>query len=153
MNELQEYKLLNQITQKKLAEKLGLTESKVSRLIRVESSLKDILTYSEYDEMMKRLNVASELFYDSIELAVNSAHGIYIPMVFCERYKQYIDPECVKYFTNEDNIHRDEHYIEEWIVFMDNEILNINGTEYNIIQNEDLWLVPTNIEIPESWFI
>lgn len=56
MNELQEYKLLNQITQKKLAEKLGLTESKVSRLMRVESSLKDILTYSEYDEMMKRLS-------------------------------------------------------------------------------------------------
>ena len=55
MNELQEYKLLNQITQKKLAEKLGLTESKVSRLIRVESSLKDILTYSEYQEMMERL--------------------------------------------------------------------------------------------------
>jgi len=56
MNELQEYKLLNQITQKELAEKLGLTESKVSRLIRVESSLKDILTYSEYDEMIERLN-------------------------------------------------------------------------------------------------
>ena len=56
MNELQEYKLLNQITQKELAEKLGLTESKVSRLIRVESSLKDILTYSEYDEMIERLS-------------------------------------------------------------------------------------------------
>ena len=56
MNELQEYKLLNQITQKKLAEKLCLTESKVSRLMRVETSLKDILTYSEYDEMMERLN-------------------------------------------------------------------------------------------------
>jgi len=55
MNELQEYKLLNQITQKELAEKLGLTESKVSRLMRVESSLKDILTYSEYQEMMQRL--------------------------------------------------------------------------------------------------
>ena len=55
MNELQEYKLLNQITQKELAEKLGLTESKVSRLIRVESSLKDILTYAEYQEMIERL--------------------------------------------------------------------------------------------------
>jgi transcriptional regulator with XRE-family HTH domain len=56
MNELQEYKLLNQITQKKLAEKLGLTESKVSRLMKVKTSLKDILTYAEYEEMMKRLS-------------------------------------------------------------------------------------------------
>ena len=56
MNELQEYKLLNQITQKELAEKLGLTESKVSRLMRVESSLKDILTYSEYKEIMELLS-------------------------------------------------------------------------------------------------
>jgi transcriptional regulator with XRE-family HTH domain len=56
MNELQEYKLLNQITQKKLAEKLGLTESKVSRLMKVKTSLKDILTYAEYEEMMKLIN-------------------------------------------------------------------------------------------------
>jgi transcriptional regulator with XRE-family HTH domain len=153
MNELRQYKIENRCLQKEIANKLGYSESKVTRLMKVKTSLKDILTYSEYKEMMERLNVASELFYDSIELAVNSAHGIYIPMVFCERYKQYIDPECVKYFTNEDNIHRDLHYIEEWIFFTDNETLNINGTEYNIIQNEDLWLVPTNIEIPESWFI
>lgn len=55
MNELQEYKLLNEVTQKQLAEMLGLTESKVSRLMKVKTSLKDILTYSEYKEMMQRL--------------------------------------------------------------------------------------------------
>lgn len=151
MNELKRYKLFNNTTQKEIAERIGLTESKVSRLMKVETSLKDVLTYSEYQTIMERLNDKS--FYDSIELAVNSAYGKYIPSTFCERYAQYIDSEIAKYFTNEDNIENDEYYIEEWVNFIDSEPININGTEYYIIENEDLWLVPINVDIPEDWYI
>ena len=56
MNELKRYKLSNDLTQKEIAEKVGLTESKVSRLMNVETSLKDVLTYSEYQTIMERLS-------------------------------------------------------------------------------------------------
>lgn len=56
MNELKRYKLYSDLTQKEIAEKIGLTESKVSRLMRVETSLKDVLTYSEYQTIMERLS-------------------------------------------------------------------------------------------------
>lgn len=56
MNELKRYKLFNEITQKELAEIVGLTESKVSRLMKVETTLKDVLTYSEYQTIMDRLS-------------------------------------------------------------------------------------------------
>lgn len=151
MNELKRYKLCNDLTQKEISNKLGLTESKVSRLMKVDTTLKDVLTYSEYQTVINRLNYKS--FYDYIELAVESAYGKYIPSIFCERYIQYIDSEIAKYFTNEHNIENDEYYIEEWVNFIDGEPININGTEYHIIDNEDLWLVPANIEIPEDFYI
>lgn len=56
MNELKIYKLYSDLTQKEIAEKIGLTESKVSRLMKVETSLKDVLTYSEYQTIMERLS-------------------------------------------------------------------------------------------------
>lgn len=56
MNELKRYKLFNGLTQKEIAERIGLTESKVSRLMKVETSLKDVLTYSEYQTIMERLS-------------------------------------------------------------------------------------------------
>lgn len=56
MNELKRYKLFNDLTQKEIAERIGLTESKVSRLMKVETTLKDVLTYSEYQTIMERLS-------------------------------------------------------------------------------------------------
>jgi len=153
MNELRKYKLEKRCLQKEIANKLGYSEAKVTRLMKMECSLKEVLTVTEYERVMELLSNDIQSFYDSIELAVSSAHGKYIPMVFCERYNQYIDTVVVKYFTNEDNIDNDEYYIDEWINFIDNESININGTEYHIVENEDLYLVRSNVDIPEEWFI
>lgn len=55
MNELRQYQLERGCLQKEIATKLGLSESKVSRLIRVNESLKTILTYDEYERLVQLL--------------------------------------------------------------------------------------------------
>lgn len=55
MNELRQYQLERGCLQKEIANKLGLSESKVSRLMRVNESLKTILTYDEYKRLVQLL--------------------------------------------------------------------------------------------------
>ena len=36
---------------------------------------------------------------------------------------------------------------------MDEYTYTINGTEYILVDNMDIWLVPTNVDVPEHWYI
>lgn len=89
-------------------------------------------------------------FENSLILAVDSHFGIYIPQVFIERYGEFLD-------LSEDEIqtlssHENELYFETW-EYVSCRPFILDGIEYCIIENEDLWILPTDVEIPEDFFI
>jgi predicted XRE-type DNA-binding protein len=55
MNELRQYKLENRCLQKEIANKLGYSESKVTRLMKKHCSLRKILPMDEYERVMELL--------------------------------------------------------------------------------------------------
>ena len=55
MNELRQYKIEKGCLQKEIANKLGYSESKVTRLMKRECSLKEVLTVNEYERVMELL--------------------------------------------------------------------------------------------------
>lgn len=152
MNELRQYKLENRCLQKEIANKLGYSESKVTRLMKKDCSLRKILPMDEYERVINELS-NSESFEDKIILVADSAFGQYIPQLFCEKYYELIkDKEIADFLKNEDNLYHDLYW-EYWYILMDEYTYTINGTEYVLVDNMDIWLVPTNVDVPEHWYI
>ena len=152
MNELRQYKIENCCLQKEIANKLGYSESKVTRLMKKHCSLRKILPMDEYQRVINELS-NSESFEDKIILVADSAFGQYIPQLFCEKYYELIkDKEIADFLKNEDNLYHDLYW-EYWYVLMDEYTYTINGTEYILVDNMDIWLVPTNVNVPEHWYI
>ena len=152
MNELRQYKIENRCLQKEIANKLGYSESKVTRLMKKHCSLRKILPMDEYQRVINELS-NSESFEDKIILVADSAFGQYIPQLFCEKYYELIkDKEIADFLKNEDNLYHDLYW-EYWYVLMDEYTYTINGTEYILVDNMDILLVPTNVDIPEHWYI
>ena len=152
MNELRQYKLEKSCLQKEIANKLGYSESKVTRLMKKHCSLRKILPMDEYERVINELS-NSESFEDKIILVADSAFGQYIPQLFCEKYYELIkDKEIADFLKNEDNLY-DDLYWDYWYILMDEYTYTINGTEYILVDNMDIWLVPTNVDVPEHWYI
>ncbi len=55
MNEIRQYKLENRCLQKEIANKLGYSESKVTRLMKKHCSLRKILPMDEYERVIQLL--------------------------------------------------------------------------------------------------
>jgi hypothetical protein len=152
MNELRQYKIENSCLQKEIANKLGYSESKVTRLMKKHCSLRKILPMDEYERVINELS-NSESFEDKIILVADSAFGQYIPQLFCEKYYELIkDKEIADFLKNEDNLYHDLYW-EYWYILMDEYTYTINGTEYILVDNMDIWLVPTSVTVPEHWYI
>jgi hypothetical protein len=152
MNELRQYKIENRCLQKDIANKLGYSESKVTRLMKKHCSLSKILPMDEYERVINELS-NSESFEDKIILVADSAFGQYIPQLFCEKYYELIkDKEIADFLKNEDNLYHDLYW-EYWYILMDEYTYTINGMEYVLVDNMDIWLVPTNVDVPEHWYI
>ena len=152
MNELRQYKIEKGCLQKEIANKLGYSESKITRLMKKHCSLRKILPMDEYQRVINELS-NSESFEDKIILVADSAFGQYIPQLFCEKYYELIkDKEIADFLKNEDNLYHNLYW-EYWYILMDEYTYTINGTEYILVDNMDIWLVPTNVDIPEHWYI
>jgi len=152
VNELRQYKLEKRCLQKEIANKLGYSESKVTRLMKKHCSLRKILPMDEYERVINELS-NSESFEDKIILVADSAFGQYIPQLFREKYYELIkDKEIADFLKNEDNLYHDLYW-EYWYILMDEYTYTINGTEYILVDNMDIWLVPTNVDVPEHWYI
>lgn len=79
--------------------------------------------------------------FENAVLAVDSHHGIYQPKFFVEHYRQFItgvDEDTLSELANPDN----EHYWEAWETVVDNCTVTIDGNQYSIYQDNDVWLVP-----------
>jgi len=89
------------------------------------------------------------------QLILSDSYGIYIPKMYCdgideeEAESMGISWEDVKICqAGPDH----EHYWEAWqAIEQDAEWTDINGEEWRLLQNGDLWAVKANVEIPESW--
>ena len=55
MNELRQYKIEKRCLQKEIANKLGYSESKVTRLMKKQCSLRKILPMDEYERVIQLL--------------------------------------------------------------------------------------------------
>lgn len=91
---------------------------------------------------------------DKLELVVSSAHGQYIPQTFIEWYGQYLTPavpdEVLDILKDgPDN----EEYWDAWEIIQYNHTIFVIDKAYDIVHNEDLWLIPVGMELPEDWFI
>jgi hypothetical protein len=86
------------------------------------------------------------------ELVVDCHHGIYIPQYFARTFGL---PEN---FSNWEEIREDieflqaegapekEDYFDVWCDVIDNAKLTVNGNEYYLYTNDDLWAVPVGYE-------
>lgn len=93
---------------------------------------------------------------DALILAVSSSYGVYAPQTFSEWYSDkcvnILEGDLKESFEDLKNINS-EFYWESWENVLDNAVISIDGELYNIIQNEDVWLIPVDMEIPEDFFI
>lgn len=117
----------------------------------------------EYDQHIEEVNdhyeqKAIERFTDQILIAVGSAAGSYTPSSCLERFAYKITnadeqmKEDIQFLLDEENMD-DENYLDAWINVLDNAIFRIDGRDYKLMDNEDLWLIPDGLEIPENWII
>ena len=97
---------------------------------------------------------------EDVVLLADSHHGVYIPQLVVQQYLEHpmwdwskVSKEDIdSVLAGPDN----EWYWEAW-ENIENEVkvVDEDGTEYMIMYNEDLWLVPTDIseEEMEKWII
>lgn len=96
---------------------------------------------------------------DKIELAADSHRGQFIPQYILEIYGEFIDPIPMDWEIEAiENGPDDEDYWEAWENILNSVIkfTTYEGdepTEYNLVYNEDLWLVPIDMVIPDDWYI
>lgn len=88
---------------------------------------------------------------DQIILAVDSHHGIYAPQYFFEQYAQYLDAPAQQWEELKDPDHPE--YWEAWDDLLNDVTLTIDGKQYRVEQNEDVWFIPVDMELPEDWYI
>jgi hypothetical protein len=87
----------------------------------------------------------------NLELLVNSAHGVYIPKIFWDQYKNYFPGFDGSELSDPNN----EYYWEVWDELLNKTVINDNGIECAILHMEDVWAIPVHeleqIE-EDSWF-
>jgi hypothetical protein len=88
---------------------------------------------------------------DQIILAVGSQNGIYTPQIFFENYAQYLDTPAQQWEELKNPNHTE--YWEAWDDLLNDATLTIDGKQYRVEQNEDVWLIPVDMELPEDWYI
>lgn len=89
--------------------------------------------------------MAKARFEDVALLAVNDSHGIYAYQSFAKAYLSTAQkqdfPELLAGPNSED-------YFEAWEDFVNTiPTISYKGTDYNIYEMGDIWLVPVNAEI------
>lgn len=108
---------------------------------------------------------------NKLELLVNDSHGVYIPKVFFDAYRPYIEkwyrlnPDCKYTFEQlEKDINIDpnsgedfEAHIEAWNFICDFygsgfRLINDDGIPMRIEQQGDVWAYPEDMEFPEDYW-
>lgn len=86
------------------------------------------------------------------ELVIDCQHGIYIPQIFAIRYglpENFLNwndiREDIEFLQAEDSLEKEE-YFDVWSDVIDNAKLQVNGNEYYLYPNDNLWAVPVNYE-------
>ncbi len=97
---------------------------------------------------------------EDVVLLADSHHGVYIPQQVVQQYLDHpmwdwskVSKEDIDSVLSGPN---DEWYWEAWDSIMGTVIVTDDqGTRYNIMYNEDLWLVPTDVDESEveQWII
>jgi len=97
---------------------------------------------------------------EDVVLLADSHHGVYIPQLVVQQYLEHPMWDWSKVSKEDiDSVlagHDNEWYWEAWENIMNEvKVVDEDGTEYMMMENEDLWLVPTNIseEEIEQWII
>jgi len=97
---------------------------------------------------------------EDVVLLADSHHGIYIPQLVVQQYLEHPMWDWSKVSKEDiDSVlagHDNEWYWEAWEDIMcEVKVVDEDGTEYMIMYNEDLWLLPTSIseEEIEQWII
>lgn len=97
---------------------------------------------------------------EDVVLLADSHHGVYIPQLVVQQYLEHPMWDWSKVSKEDiDSVlagHDNEWYWEAWDDIMcEVKVVDEDGTEYMIMYNEDLWLVPTSIseEEIEQWII
>lgn len=86
-----------------------------------------------------------------IILAVDSHYGIYAPQLFFAQYARYFDTAPQQWEELKDPNHPE--YWEAWDELLSDATLTIEGNQYRVEQNGDIWLIPADMELPEDWYI
>ena len=93
---------------------------------------------------------------DELLHVVDSHHGVYSYQIFSERFIDNLktDINIVSYQSLiNGNPHEDEYYFDIWSDGMANEEFVIDGKIYSVIENEGIYLIPTDMEIDDDWII
>lgn len=88
--------------------------------------------------------------YNSNELilAVDSHFGVYSPQTFVERYCDSIKDAKKQDIEDILSGPENEDYWEAW-QHIESCTVTIDAKDYSIMQNEDIWLIPSNMEWPD----
>ena len=97
---------------------------------------------------------------EDVVLLADSHHGVYIPQLVVQQYLDHPMWDWSKASKEDINAvlsgHDNEWYWEAWDSIMGEvKVVDEDGTEYMMMYNEDLWLVPVDIseEEIEQWII
>ena len=95
---------------------------------------------------------------DQLTLAVDSHCGVYAPQIFAQRFHSELTDLYVQGKLNPQTFQDvldgpdNEFYWDSWLEILDNAVLKMAGKHYAILQSEDIWFIPANMEYPEDWF-
>jgi len=93
---------------------------------------------------------------DELMHVVDSHHGIYSYGIFTEQFLPHLvrKTNIVSYEALRDgNPYEDEYYFDIWTEGLCTEEFILDGKIYNVVENEGLYLAPSDMEIPDDWFI
>lgn len=87
---------------------------------------------------------------------VDSHHGIYSYGIFAERFLPHLVRQTnifIYQLLRDGDPYEMEHYFDIWSDGLCTEEFILNGKIYNVVENEGLYLSPSDMEIPDDWFI
>jgi hypothetical protein len=93
---------------------------------------------------------------DELLHVVDSHHGVYSYVIFAKMYLPHLvrQTNIVSYESLIDgNPYKDEHYFDIWAEGLCTEEFILDGKIYKVLENEGLYLAPSDMEIPDDWFI